>query len=89
MLGSDERFELGEKPLTVLGDRALETYPVTLAREVECWLRAARESRSTWLDRHRFLGLVDVDYRGVHLISFLGSSWHPSRSPSAAVGCGC
>jgi len=67
MFGGDVLFEPGEKAITVLGDRAQQTRPVTLSRQFDRRPRAARKPRGTRLNLHRFLGLIDTDYCGVHL----------------------
>jgi hypothetical protein len=67
VIGSDVLLESGEEAITVLGDRAQQTRSVALSRKFDARARAARKPRGTRLDLHRFLGLVDADYGGVHL----------------------
>ncbi len=85
VIGGNVLFESGEKAITVLGDRAQETRPIALSGEFDGRPRAARKPRGTRLDLHRFLGLVDTDYCGVHLPPlFLSSSRNSFCSFSSA-----
>jgi len=58
-----------EEAITVLGDRAQQTRPITLTRQFNRGPRAARKPRGTRLDLDGFFRLIDTNYRGVQLLS--------------------
>jgi hypothetical protein len=54
-----------KEAITVLGDRAQQTRPITLTRQFDRGPRVAWFPRATRLNLDGFLRLIDTNYRGV------------------------
>ena len=54
MFGGDVSGEPGEEAITILGDRAQQTRPVTLTREFDGGPRTGRKPRGKRLDLYGF-----------------------------------